>query len=918
MKRLTTWLPALLIVGASGVASAQPAPSGPPAPRDDDDDGSARSGWDAVDRPLSRALAYERRDVVEEILRSPRTLSAASSIELAEDIGIAREHADRLVAAARSGASMESMESLLRAGVPEGVTVGSEVKLQRLTEAQLKSLGMSDVQAREFMRYRNSAKRVYQHFREVKAIAEARARGSAELASRGREFLRSSTAEKVRTLAAGLGLSAPEAELEARRLAGASEAELAERRARLLEGASAGGARDVLASFRRSDGTVKWSEVVKDQGFRGASGVAHFAFAMFLKEMVIVLRTGDRGRLEEFVDGLMSTDFFVNYGLFAAGASAADVAYGRFVRRVTRKQFLSGVLRSNLVLAAGLAVPMVARGQFELDTYLVDVAALGLSATAVKAAVEGGKGVYRLVRGGRGILSLGRWGGVVGWVFTAAEAAVVLLIADDLAARFDRFLDERALRKKVKEAQEQLERLSRRAREGGNVNEDEITATLRELEDAYDAMRRLKTRGLEGRLTEFRGELDSAGRRAHIDDTAVNGLRSALDRNPALRANVERRHGTVDNYLTHIENERNAPTEARLREEGERFDREWPVLLDEAYTGAPRGPSPTPPAEGSRLALYDEETSHLLAALDGTTDPEARRLIALAIERVRLGRTVDRAIYRAGSGAPVATAPTPAPATPAPVRPTTDDGEAREVGLDNALRRDMGLAPTGAGEPTAPVGGAAEADVTPVDALEYGDDGLPGALPPVMGPSFTATEAAPAEAPAVDADATPADALDYDDAGLPRAEPDRPAQGTLPSEEVAADALAYDDAGLPRAEPDRPAQGTLPSEEVPADALDYDDAGLPRAEPDRPAQGTLPSEEVPADALDYDDAGLPIERPAQGTVPAERPAQGTVPAERPAQGTVPAERPEQGTVPAERPAQQRMVDRPLGAPAGAR
>ena len=29
---------------------------------------------------------------------------------------------------------------------------------------------------------------------------------------------------------------------------------------------------------------------------------------------------------------------------------------GRFVRRVTRKQFLSGVLRSNLVLAAGLAV----------------------------------------------------------------------------------------------------------------------------------------------------------------------------------------------------------------------------------------------------------------------------------------------------------------------------------------------------------------------------------------------------------------------------------------------------------------------------------------------------------------------------------------------------------------------------------
>ena len=74
----------------------------------------------------------------------------------------------------------------------------------------------------------------------------------------------------------------------------------------------------------------------------------------------------------------MSTDFFVNYGLFSAGASAADVAYGGFVRRVTRKQFLSGVLRSNLEQAAGLAVPMVARGEFSLDTYLVDVAALPL------------------------------------------------------------------------------------------------------------------------------------------------------------------------------------------------------------------------------------------------------------------------------------------------------------------------------------------------------------------------------------------------------------------------------------------------------------------------------------------------------------------------------------------------------------
>ncbi|MCO5171071.1 MAG: hypothetical protein M9894_32505 [Planctomycetes bacterium] len=680
MDRLTRCLPTVALVAlCAGPVAAQPTPPvGPPAPGADEDlERPSASGWDSIDRPMMRALAYDRRDIIEDMLRRPSGLSAASAAELATDVAIPREHAERIVEAARTGANLQAIEALLRVGLPAGVTVPAGVHLANANAAALQRLGLSEVQAREFLRFRRSALRVHHHFREVKAIHEARAARAAEPALR-------STAERVMSVARSLGLAAPAAEAELRTLERLSAAERAARRARLLEG-GAEGARDPLASFRRADGTLEWNRVLRGQGLQVVNGVTHFAFAMFLKELAIVLHTGDRGRMEEFVDGLLSTDFFVNYGLFAAGATAADVAYGRFVRRVTRKHFLSGVLRSNLVLAAGLAVPMVARGHFTLDTYLIDVAALGLSATAVKAAVEGGKGVYRLVRGGRSLFSFGRLAGPVGWVYTAGEAAVVLLLADHLADRFDRYLDERALRKRVQEAQGHLERLSRLLAAGRHVSEGDLSRALEELHDAYDAQRRHSLRPVEGRLGRFRGELDAAGRRAHMNDTAIEGLRSSLDRAPALRDNLAARHGSIEAYLEHLDRERNGPLEARVRDESARFDEDWGRMLDEAYVG-PTTPDDPTPAPGSRLALYDEETTALLNALDVTTDPEARRLIVLAIERVRVGRAIDNAVYRTGTGA--------APAAPTPPAPTAD--VTPTDGFDNVMRREMGLPPAGA------------------------------------------------------------------------------------------------------------------------------------------------------------------------------------------------------------------------------
>lgn len=437
----------------------------------------------------------------------------------------------------------------------------------------------------------------------------------------------------MESLARGLGLRAEPAS------ASATKAELARLRAEVASLRT--GAGDRLAEFRRVDGSLDWNRLGKSEVMRGAGGVAHFAFALFLKELAVVLRTGDRARLEEFVDGLLTTDFFVNYGLFAVGARTADVAYGRYVRRLTRKRFVNGVLRSNLVLAAGLAVPMAVRGEFELETYVVDVAALGLSATAVKSAVEGSKGVYRLVRGGRSVARasrLGRLATPAGWVYTAGETAVVLLLGDHLANRFDAALTERDLRGKIQSAEGRLADLLGRLERGESILPVEVERAVAGIERAYDDLRRLRLMPLDARVRAFRREITQAGEEILEGEVAASALEERLAAHPVLAERLEERFGTTEAYLERIRRARSAGAEDRVRRAAEEFEAEFEAGLREAYRGPGEGAAPAP---GSRLASYDEETSLLLAALDRTQDPVARRHIVLAIERVRLGRAVD-------------------------------------------------------------------------------------------------------------------------------------------------------------------------------------------------------------------------------------------------------------------------------------
>ena len=598
---------------------------------------------DEFDRPLSRALAYDRRDLVESLLVEPTALGTHNVGKLASDLAIPRAHAARAITAAQAGVDVGSRTELLRHALPAEATAPTNAReLHSMSESKLvEKVGLTQAQARDFVQYRQSVQRIALHATEVKIVREARVAGGRTMAETAHGMGQQGRG-RVAAIANALGMVAsPGAE--------ARQGEL--RELRESRNTTVGRA-DALAEFRRADGTLDIKRMSAEEAIRGVGGVAHFGFALFLKELALVLHSGDARRLDQFVDGLLTTDFYINYGLFAAGARTADGIYGSYVRRLSQKRFMNQVLRSNLVLAAGLAVPMAVRGQFELDTYLVDVAALGLSVTLVKGALEGTRGVTKLIAPGRAF-RLGRLASPTAWVFTAAETAVVLLIGDVLAEEFDEFMDKRKLRGLVRDSQDDLWNVVQSVKDGEDVSPEEIEAAVSAVENAYDRLREYHLDPLQGRLALFQAESEGVARQALRGEVHADAMEKALAANPALASVFEGRFGSVEDYLAHLRDDTTGQAEDALGEQSEQFGADWNSMIRDAYQGDASGPAP---AEESRLGTYDTQSELLqdIYAELPADSTDARQAVADALARVRLGRTMDQSVYQSAQTEPEA------------------------------------------------------------------------------------------------------------------------------------------------------------------------------------------------------------------------------------------------------------------------
>jgi DNA uptake protein ComE-like DNA-binding protein len=354
---------------------------------------------------------------------------------------------------------------------------------------------------------------------------------------------------------------------------------------------AARGETDRFARYRRADGTLRWGEMTRNGVLREAGGTAHFALALFLKEVAVVAATGDRARIEEFFDSLMTTDFYKHYGLFVVGARVGDVAYTRYLQKWVKPKFINGLLKTNLTLAAGIALPMIVEGTFEGKAFAITLGSLGLSTAAVRTGVRSIKWVTELGKAKRaGTLArfgmrAGRLSNVVGWFYTAAELAVILYVAEEIEHRVHGALDLAAARDELGEAGEEW----LRAANDPNATPESLTDATSAYHDAWIGYRNYLYRPLEAEEAIYADRLARLAREAKKKATERETALERIRGRAALRASIERRYGSLEAYAEHLVNEDEGEIERDLDTYTESYNMNREKRLEEVYEENRRG-----------------------------------------------------------------------------------------------------------------------------------------------------------------------------------------------------------------------------------------------------------------------------------------------------------------------------------------
>ncbi|HBP18683.1 MAG TPA: hypothetical protein DEA08_12965 [Planctomycetes bacterium] len=375
---------------------------------------------------------------------------------------------------------------------------------------------------------------------------------------------------------------------------------------------------DPFEKYRRADGTLKWKEITRDRAMREGVGLLHFGLALFLKEVAVVTATGDRARIEEFFDGLMTTDFYKHYGLFVAGARVSEVAYTRYLQRYVKPRFVNGVLKTNLVLAAGMALPLIAEGRFEGKAFAISVASLGLSSAAVKSGVAGIKWVMNLGKARQaGLLGnaarAGRLARLGGWFYTAAELAVILYVAETVDREVNAELARRQAREALSEAGQRL-----LATANASPSPERLREASEQYREAYNGYRDHLYQPLELQEAIFADRLQRYARQAKLLADRREAALAKVAGNAALERSLSERHGSLEAYAASLTQDEEAKLERELSLYVDSYNTNREAALEDVYRGNRR--------EGSWLAGLEHREWLLSGAPTGASnDPFAER-----------------------------------------------------------------------------------------------------------------------------------------------------------------------------------------------------------------------------------------------------------------------------------------------------
>ena len=267
---------------------------------------------------------------------------------------------------------------------------------------------------------------------------------------------------------------------------------------------------------------------------------------------LIVAATDDSNQAARHFDELLDSDFYVRYGVSRLSGLTATVAYERYLGRYLqrRTQFLRSMTKTSLVISTGAALQMIARSDVDGQTFAISAASLGLSTASVRASLRGIEAIGDLRAARRtGVLmkftrEAGRYAKFSGWVYTASEELLIVLVAHDLEIIFKEHLDRQATRKALGDA---IGEFLDAVNEGGTF-EDAIGAHSA----AWEDYRNFLYRSLVPYDEEFERCVSPVARRAKLLDDMRIGMLTKLPEYPELKAYAEKRSGSIDSYAKYL------------------------------------------------------------------------------------------------------------------------------------------------------------------------------------------------------------------------------------------------------------------------------------------------------------------------------------------------------------------------------
>lgn len=406
----------------------------------------------------------------------------------------------------------------------------------------------------------------------------------------------------------------------------------------------------------------------------------------FLSKLAKSLDEGNSASIEQFFEEITDIGFYKAFGLFYAGEVASGFVYNRYLEKFVKPKVVKNLLRSNVQFSVAMALPLLASGNFNGKTFVIDMAVFRLSMGAVELSLKGLEAALNLkrlknfTRLGSALSKLGRFSPAAGWVYNVAKVTLVIYVTEKALPWVHEKLEKHEVKKEVADnAMEMFRVLS-----DPTASKEAKAEALKKSSESYQAYRNYLIKELTIESNNLMKEVDRVGKK-------IKGYEMALEKYEEIRKTDPEKYKNLTPIVEKLEREFKNAYE---RETEEIFNRYFDKKED-IWKGAYEAPKTNKPYvtndmssvwaasganenglgdpyggrgdvfadlgrywvkrsfEGSlrdlpenRLEAYRAEEELYKLALASVSDSATRKLISDELEKTKKMETLDREIYK--------------------------------------------------------------------------------------------------------------------------------------------------------------------------------------------------------------------------------------------------------------------------------